>query len=60
MKLFGAVLALVGCAAAIKVGDHMPKAVLDYGFPPSKIDIYERSQNKNVIVLSLPGAFTPT
>jgi len=61
MKLvLGAVLALACSVTAIRVGDTLSNAVLDYGFPPSKVDVGKRIANKNVIVLSLPGAFTPT
>jgi len=46
---------------AIKVGDAIPdQANLHFGFPPEKINIKERVAGKNVILLGLPGAFTPT
>lgn len=60
LKLFS-LLALAGCAAAvIKEGDTIPDAQLDFGFPPTKIDLKTRIAGKNVILMSLPGAFTPT
>ena len=33
---------------------------LDFGFPPEKIDLAARLAGKNVILVGLPGAFTPT
>jgi peroxiredoxin len=45
---------------AIRVGDRVPSIDLDYGFPPEKINLADRVAGKNVIVVSLPGAFTPT
>ena len=47
--------------AAIKVGESIPKFVtLDSGFPPEKIDLSARVAGKKVILVGLPGAFTPT
>jgi len=40
--------------------DKLPAATLDYGFPPEKIDLVEHTKDKNVILMGLPGAFTPT
>ena len=36
------------------------RARLDFGFPPDKIDISKRFAGKNVVLVGLPGAFTPT
>ena len=33
---------------------------LDYGFPPTQINLADRTKGRNVIILGLPGAFTPT
>ena len=58
------VLLLVGslaaCAHGFGVGDSLPSATLDYGFPPSKVDLNARVAGKNVVIVGLPGAFTPT
>jgi len=44
----------------VKVGDTMPSITLDEGFNPIKaVDIAERCKGKKVIILGLPGAFTP-
>ena len=48
-------------AAQLKAGDTVPAGVtLDLGFPPSKIDVAEHVKGKKVILMGLPGAFTPT
>ena len=48
-------------SAAIQVGERIPNNVnLHMGFPPSKIDLAERIAGKKVILVGLPGAFTPT
>jgi hypothetical protein len=44
----------------IKVGDSVPSVELDLGFPPSKVNVLEYSQGKTVILMGLPGAYTPT
>lgn len=38
----------------------LPSAELHSGFPPQKIDLKEYTSNKSVIIVGLPGAFTPT
>jgi len=46
---------------AIEVGDTFPDAIqLHYGFPPERITIKDRIAGKKVILVGLPGAFTPT
>ena len=48
-------------AANIAVGDKLPSATLFQGFPdPETIDIADYVKDKNVIIVGLPGAFTPT
>jgi len=43
------------------VGDKIPSGIeLHHQFPPKKIDIAEYCADKSVILLGLPGAFTPT
>lgn len=45
----------------VAVGDSMPSVELFSGFPdPKKVDIAEYSKGKKMIVIGLPGAFTPT
>jgi hypothetical protein len=44
----------------IAVGDAAPSVNLHSGFPPSMVDFAEYSKGKNLILVGLPGAFTPT
>jgi len=66
MNKFVVALALAGAAAlpfgakTIKVGDKVPSVTLDLGFPPSKINLAEHAAGKKVILMGLPGAYTPT
>jgi peroxiredoxin len=56
-----AVLLAAGAAvAAISVGERIPTANLHLGFPPDFVDLSSRIAGKNVVLISLPGAFTPT
>jgi hypothetical protein len=44
----------------IKVGDKIPPITIDEGFNPiGKVDMAEACKDKKVIILGLPGAFTP-
>mmetsp|Transcript_21838 Transcript_21838/g.44736 ORF Transcript_21838/g.44736 Transcript_21838/m.44736 type:complete len:139 (+) Transcript_21838:67-483(+) len=45
---------------AVKVGDTIPDVSLDKGFPPSKVSLKEACAGKKVVLVGLPGAFTPT
>ena len=47
-------------AAAFNVGQKLPGITLDYGFPPEKINLANRVAGKKVLLVGLPGAFTPT
>ena len=49
-----------GSSTSKLVGKSLPKETLDFGFPPEKIDLAARVANKKVIIVGLPGAFTPT
>ena len=46
--------------AAIKTGDKIPAASLDFGFPPQKVFLPEYTSGKKMLIIGLPGAFTPT
>jgi hypothetical protein len=46
--------------AAIKTGDKIPATSLDFGFPPQKVFLPEYTSGKKMLIIGLPGAFTPT
>jgi hypothetical protein len=50
----------VETAGPLAVGSEIPSVPLDCGFPPTKVNLAERTKGKRVIVVGLPGAFTPT
>jgi 2-Cys peroxiredoxin 5 len=44
----------------IQVGDKIPSIEIDEGFNPiGKVDMAEATKGKKVIILGLPGAYTP-
>jgi len=46
---------------AIEIGERIPKDLtLHHGFPPETISLDDRMANKKVLLIGLPGAFTPT
>lgn len=47
-------------AKAAKVGDSVPDVSLHKGFPPEKVGFKELCEGKKVVLVGLPGAFTPT
>ena len=47
-------------AAEITKGATIPDVTLDKGFPPKKVPLKEIIGGKKVIMVGLPGAFTPT
>ena len=52
--------AVCAAAAVAKPGDRVPAVSLDFGFPPEKVNLAERAAGKKIILVGLPGAFTPT
>jgi len=44
----------------LRVGDEMPDVSLHKGFPPEKVSLPELCKGKLVVLVGLPGAFTPT
>ena len=56
----GFMAASASAFSAIAPGAKIPAVELDSGFPPEKVDILEYTKGKNVFIVGLPGAFTPT
>lgn len=44
----------------VAVGDAIPAVSLDKGFPPEKVAMAEFCKGKKIVLVGLPGAFTPT
>ena len=42
------------------VGDKLPSVDLHLNFPPKKYNLADFCKNKKVVLVGLPGAFTPT
>jgi hypothetical protein len=42
------------------VGSQIPNVELHKNFPPERIKIGDYLKDKNVVIVGLPGAFTPT
>jgi len=47
-------------AKNVRVGDRIPDVSVDKNFPPEKVNLAEFCNGKKVVVVGLPGAFTPT
>jgi peroxiredoxin len=56
-----ACLALLVAAGAVEIGYKIPEDIeLHKGFPPEKVNLAKYIAGRNVILVGLPGAFTPT
>jgi len=53
-------MAAVGEAPNVKVGDKVPDVTFDSDFPPQKVKLRDLTKGKRVVLVGLPGAFTPT
>ena len=59
-RLLLSLLAVSGAHGSL-LGSKIPSNIdLDFGFPPTKVDVASRVAGKKVILVGLPGAFTPT
>jgi len=54
------ILARPGGRAFAAVGDAIPDVSLDVEFPPKEVSLKQRLAGRKVILVGLPGAFTPT
>jgi peroxiredoxin len=52
--------AIIGHVGSVEVGDSIPNVNLHLGFPPLPVNLKQRVAGKKVILVGLPGAFTPT
>lgn len=50
-------MAAVGEAPNVKVGDQVPDVSLDSGFPPESVKLRDLTKGKRVVLVGLPGAF---
>jgi len=46
--------------SSASVGDSLPSVELHQGFPPKMHNLADFAKDKNIILVGLPGAFTPT
>jgi hypothetical protein len=42
------------------LGDQLPSVDLHLGFPPTKHNLADFAKDKAILLVGLPGAFTPT
>ena len=60
MKTFCLALSMAA-ATAIEIGERIPSGIsLHEGFPPKQVNLAEYVAGRKVILMGLPGAFTPT
>ena len=60
VRMISLISTLAVLSSPFLVGTKAPSVDLDLGFPPSKVNLAERVAGKKVILVGLPGAFTPT
>ena len=54
-------LGIMGQKMSVKAGDTIPSVVLCDGmqFPPKLVNVADEIKGKKVLIMGLPGAFTP-
>jgi peroxiredoxin len=55
----GSIPAAFAAIKPISIGDKVPFVDLDWGFPPQKVNIPRYTWGRSVIIVGVPGAFTP-
>lgn len=61
MQPFGSFGSRLGARfLSVQVGDAVPSVSLDQGFPPVKVPLADYCKDKKIVLVGLPGAFTPT
>jgi len=64
LRVLRALACAAGVAAApVKVGDTLPDnsdLAFHLGFPPEKVSLRKLCKGRTIVVVGLPGAFTPT
>jgi len=50
----------IAARGPLPIGSRVPSVELHCGFPPEKVNLAERTKGKRMIIVGLPGAFTPT
>jgi hypothetical protein len=52
--------AFAAAPVPVKPNDKLPLVDLHWGFPPLKVNIAQYAGGKKMLIVGLPGAFTPT
>jgi hypothetical protein len=47
-------------SGGIQPGEKVPWCDLHWGFPPQRINVAQHVAGRSVLIVGLPGAFTPT
>jgi hypothetical protein len=50
----------LGSLGGIQTGEKVPWCDLHWGFPPQRVNVAQHVAGRSVLIVGLPGAFTPT